>query len=340
MRLGIIGLPQSGKATIFETLTKKTSEVENRFEKRIGTIRVPDQRVGFLSELYQPRKTTYAQIEYFLPGKAGSKKSANIWGQVRDCDAFVQVIRNFPGYEIEGVTPYQDFLNLDQDMMLADLVVVEKRLENFRLEKKRGRKVSGEELSLLEECLQNLENEIPLRKCPHLAQAPQLKGYTFVSAKPMLVLFNNQEDDDKLPLIEKLTAKEECMVIRGKLEHELAQMPKDEAADFLVEYKITQPAMDRVIEKSYELLGLISFFTVGEDEVKAWTIKNGTEAVDAADVIHSDIRKGFIRAETLFYDDLVAAGSYQNAKKKGVARLEGKTYQVRNGDIINFRFNV
>ena len=156
----------------------------------------------------------------------------------------------------------------------------------------------------------------------------------------MLVLFNNDEENDGMPEVNSLTGRENCLVIRGKLEQELAQMSTEEAAEFLKEFDISESAMNRVIRESYNILGLISFFTVGKDEVRAWTIKIGTQAVDAAEVIHSDIKKGFIRAEVLPYDDLMEAGTYADARKKGTVQLEGKTYEVKDGDIINFRFNV
>ncbi|MBU0987834.1 MAG: DUF933 domain-containing protein, partial [Proteobacteria bacterium] len=173
-----------------------------------------------------------------------------------------------------------------------------------------------------------------------LCAAYLLKGYGFVSAKPALVLFNNDDEDDNLPVIENLTDTENCMLIRGKLEQELAQMPAEEAKDFLKEFSISASATDRVIQRSFELMGLISFFTFVNNEVKAWTVEKDTMAVDAADVIHSDMKRGFIRAEVIAYDDLMEAGSYPEARKKGTVRLEGKTYPVRDGDIITFRFNV
>ncbi|MBW1940773.1 MAG: redox-regulated ATPase YchF, partial [Deltaproteobacteria bacterium] len=273
MKLGIIGLAGSGKSTIFEALTQNISELDNKGEDRIGTIQVPDNRVDVLSGMYQPKKTIYAQVEYFLPAMRGKKKDQNIWNLVRDCDALIHVVRNFGGYASEEPAPYKDFLELDQELIIADLVVIEKRIERLELDKRRGKKVDQEEVSLLNECLKNLENETPLREFPELAFAPLLRGYAFMSAKPMLVLFNNEEDDDGFPDIKDLASREDCMVIRGKLERELAQMSEEEAEEFLSEFNITESAMDRVIRRSYDLLGLISFFTVGEDEVRAWTIK-------------------------------------------------------------------
>lgn len=340
MKLGIIGLSRSGKSTVFEALTHNIMPESQKGKNRIGTIHVPDKRLDVLSNMYKPPKTIYAQVEYFLPDVLRQKKDQNIWTQVRDCDALIHVVRNFGGYGFEAPTPYQDFQTIDQELILTDLVVVEKKLEHMGLDKKRGKKADPEELLLLNQCLEALEKEIPLRNLPDLASAHLLKGYAFLSAKPMLVLFNNEDDDDGFPNITDLTTQENCMVIRGKLEQELAQMSDDEAKEFLSEFNITASAMDRVIQRSYELLGLISFFTLGKDEIKAWTVKIKTPAIDAAGVIHTDMQKGFIRAEVVSFDDLISAGSYPEARKLGNVRLEGKTYEVQDGDIIEFRFNV
>ena len=340
MKLGIIGLTRSGKSIVFEALTHNIISENQKSKNRIGTIHVPDKRLDMLSNMYNPPKTIYAQVEYFLPDVIRRQKDQEIWTQVRDCDALVHVVRNFGGYGFEKPTPYQDFQTVDQELILTDLVVVERKLEHLDLEKNRGKKIETEELSLLNQCLEVLEKEIPLRKFPDIASAHLLKGYAFLSAKPMLVLFNNEDDDDATPDIMELTTQENCMVIKGKLEQELSQMSKEDAEEFLTEFNITASAMDRVIQRSYELLGLISFFTIGKDEVRAWTVKRNTPAIDAADVIHTDMKKGFIRAEVVSFDDLISAGSYPEARKLGIVRLEGKTYEVQDGDIIEFRFNV
>ena len=344
MRLGIIGLPQSGKATVFDALTRSVAADGNRQESRIGTITVPDPRIDTLSGMYNPRKTIFTRVEYFLPGKGdqggGGKKDQSIWTQVRDCDALIHAVRNFGAYGLDAPAPKADIAAIDQELIISDLVVVEKRLERLALDERRGKKPDPEEIALLGRCRDYLENETPLRRFPDIAAAKLLRGFAFLSAKPMLMLFNNEDDDDSLPDAAALPDGEACMVIRAKLEQELAQMSDDEAREFLAEFNITASATDRVIQRSYELMGLISFFTVGEDEVRAWTIGRNTDAVDAAEVIHSDIKKGFIRAEVLAYDDLMDAGTYAEARKKGTVRLEGKTYQVCDGDIINFRFNV
>ena len=344
MKLGIIGLPQSGKSTVFEALTKTISETANKAENRIGTIRVPDSRIDTLSAMYEPQKTIYAQVEYFLPATARAAKDQSadqsIWTATRDCDALIQVIRNHTAAGSAEKSPQADFRHMEQELILADLVVVEKRLERIEHDHRRGKKMDPEEHALVTDCHRNLENEIPLRKIEDLASAHKLRGFALLSAKPLLILFNNDDDDDRLPEVGDLTGAENCLVIRGKLEQELSQMSATDAAEFLEEFNIGESATDRVIRKSYELLGLVSFFTVGKDEVRAWTIRKGTPAVDAAGVIHSDIQKGFIRAEVLAYDDLMDAGTYVDARKKGTVRLEGKTYEVKDGDIINFRFNV
>jgi GTP-binding protein YchF len=345
MKLGIIGLSGCGKTTIFEALTQNFSNGSLKGEDRIGTMQVPDPRIDDLSHLYQPKKTTYAHVEYFLPGSRATEADKNkenpIWNKIRDCDALIHVVRNFKTYGLEAANPTDDFTALDQELILADLVVVEKRLERLALDRKRGKNVSAEEESLLQACLQSLEDETPLRMHRDLARAPLLRGFAFVSAKPTLVLFNNEDDQDDLPpgFDDKQHAVK-SMVLKGKLEQELAQMTEEEAQEFLEEFDISASARDRVLKGSYELLGLISFFTVGEDEVRAWTIEVDTVAQDAADVIHSDMKKGFIRAEVLAYSDLKENGSYAAARKSGKVRLEGKTYPVVDGDIIHFRFNV
>ena len=343
MKLGIIGLPDSGKSTVFEALTQKAASGP-KGETCIGTVRVPDKRLDVLNEMYQRQKKIFAQVEYLLPGPAGHTRPGDqdpqSWNLVRDCDALIHVIRNFKVYGFEDPTPREDFHKLDQELILADLVVVEKRLERLELDQKRGKKIEAEELSLLEECRLKLESEIPLRKIDDLATDQHLRGYAFLSAKPVLVLFNNEDEVDALPDAAELTSRENCLVIRGKLEQELAQMSAEEADEFLSEFNITASAMDRVIKRSHELLGLITFFTIGDKEVRAWTIEQGTSAIDAAEVIHTDMKKGFIRAEVLSYADLIEAGSYQAAKKKGTVRLESKIYEVKDGDIVYIRFNV
>ena len=342
MRLGIIGLSYAGKTTVFEALTKNIAGPGAKEESRIGSIKVPDARVDKLSDMYNPKKTTFAQVEYLLPGIGSQHKDKmqHLANQVRDCDALVHVLRNFTIPGLEAPTPFEDFVKLDEELRLSDFVVAEKRMERLQLDKQKGRKMDPEEMNLIQGCLERLENEEPIRKNPELAASKALRGFAFLSAKPVFALFNNNDEDDNPPAFPESGFEEEYLVVRGKIEHEIAQMTDEEAKEFMEEFEIKASTTDRLIRKSYELLGLISFFTVGEDEVRAWTIKKDTIALDAAEVIHSDIKKGFIRAEVLSYDDLMDAGSHAEARKKGTVRLEGKTYVVQDGDIINFRFNV
>ncbi len=341
MKLGIIGRPQAGKTTVFEALTKSDVGTGQRKESRIGTIQVPDPRVDRLAEMYNPRKTIFAQVEYLLPAPAEHVKEAakeqSVWTQVRDCDALIHVVRNFKGYGIEPPAGEADVRAMDDELVFSDLVVTEKRLERLELDQKRGKKPNPEELRLLKQCHDHLNQERPLRENQELATAPVLRGYAFLSAKPILILANNGDEDDQRP---GWLPQDSGMVIRGKLEQELSRMDPSEAQAFLDDFGITTSAMDRIIARSYDLLGLISFFTVGDDEVRAWTIRRETVAQTAAGVIHTDIEKGFIRAEVLTYEDLMSAGDYAAARKQGTVRLEGKTYPVQDGDIINFRFNV
>jgi len=349
MKLGIIGLPLSGKSTIFEALTcvrggDPSQKASRRSDQRIGMVRVMDERVGFLSEMYQPKKTIYAQVEYLLPSQiisGGPSTSENaIWNQVRVCDALIHVIGNFKGDTGIKPTPEKDFQSLDEEMILNDLVVVEKRIERIELDRKRGQGKNNEEYSLLQSCRELLEDGGSIHSNPDIASAPVLKGFTFLSAKPRLVIINNDDEDQALPEFQSIPEKNEMLVVRGRLEMEIAAMSPEERKDFLSEYNIEKSALDRIIKESYAILNLISFFTVGEDEVKAWTIKKDLSALNAAGAIHSDIEKGFIRAETLSFDNLKKYGSFREAKKAGRVRLEGKEYSVQDGDIINFRFNV
>jgi len=335
MKIGVIGLPLSGRSTIFETLTRQGGETLSRGEDRTAVVRVPDPRVDALSRMFEPEKTIYAQVEYLLPGQ-GSHKKDSPWLPVKDCDALIHVVRNHG----PDRTPRQDLLAVEQELILADLVQAEKRLERIELDLRRGKKQNAEESQLLTECKGLLEAETPLRRRPELAGAKALRGFGFLTAKPMLVVFNNEETEAGMPETGDGTADDSCTALRGKIEQELARMSAEDAAEFLREYGIADSAMDRMIRLSYEVLGLLSFFTVGKDEVRAWTIRRGTPAVEAAGVIHTDIQKGFIRAEVIAYDDLMAAGSTAEARKRGTFRLEGKTYEVADGDIINFRFNV
>jgi hypothetical protein len=339
MKLGIVGLDGTGKTTLFEALTRSADDAGHKNEDRLAVISVPDQRVDVLSGMYKPRKTIYAQIEYCLP--AGIKKNDREarWNAVRECDALINVVRNFQIPGGDAPAPYKDMATLDEAFILADYMVVEKRLERIEADKKRGKKGDSVEISLLHQAREMLESNQPLRLNAEITASPLMRGFTFLSGKPVLALINNDDDDMDLPAGDPPPGIE-IMVVRGKLEHEISRMSDEEAAEFLKEFDIKEPATARAIKRSYQALGLISFFTVGEDEVRAWTIKRETPAVKAAGVIHSDMEKGFIRAEVVSYNDLISAGSYAEARKRGTTRLEGKTYIMADGDVVTFRFNV
>ncbi|MEW5734096.1 MAG: DUF933 domain-containing protein [Thermodesulfobacteriota bacterium] len=344
MQLGILGLAGAGRATLFSALAASPYEPEKRSEAKMGMVNVPDERVDFLSGLYKPKKTTYARVQYLLPGVPvnlePAKQTEAVLNAIKPCDALIHVLRNFPDPGGEAPAPATDFSRMESELIFADLFAVERKLERAALDAKRGKKPDEEEMALLERCKALLSADTPLRRDPELAAAKKLRGYTFVSAKPEMVVANNDEGDPDLPDLSALPEQDPRLAVRGKLEAEIAQMSLEEAADFLAEYQVTDTARDRVLRKSYELLGLISFFTVGEDEVRAWTIRRGDSALAAAEAIHTDLARGFIRAEVLAYDDLVAAGSFNEAKKRGQVRLEGKTYEVKDGDIVHIRFNV
>ncbi|MEM5786179.1 MAG: DUF933 domain-containing protein [Syntrophobacteraceae bacterium] len=347
MKLGIVGLGRSGKTTVFNALTRRTGETAppgGHVVPALGVVPVPDPRVEWLSEHYNPKKTTHAQITYMdLQGVAGAADNKQdymslLLTHMRPMDAFIMVVRNFHDPAVGVPDPARDIRELEDEFLIADLASVEKRLEKLDAELKRGKKPTGAEKELLDKCAEVLNSEKPLRTTPDLAAAPELRGYTFLSAKPLLVIINNDEEDENLPDI--ATGISEAVMVRGKLEMELAQLSDEEAASFMQDFGIAESALDRVIRSSFALLNQITFLTVGDDEVKAWTISRDTPAIEAAGAIHSDIQRGFIRAEVVAYNDLKKAGDYAAARKLGTVRLEGKQYPVKDGDIINFRFNV
>jgi GTP-binding protein YchF len=345
MKLGIIGLPGSGKSTVFQTLTHSTPDQWPRKGSVISTVQVPDSRLDNLTAHTNPKKTVHAHLEYLLPGKErtfGQDKQGEEgpWSDIRPCDALVHIVRNFHLPRDDFSYSRKDWGKLDDEMMLADLVVVEKRIERIETDKKRGRKMHGEEQDLLERCLEKLEKGSPLRDYPDLARSPLLKGYALLSAKPILTVFNNDEDNEDLPPWAKVPALSHTVVVRGALEKELSELPSEQRETFRAAYNIETSAVKRLIHHSCQTLGLIAFFTLANREVRSWLIPKGTKALDAAGVIHTDMKKGFIRAEILAYDDLMDCGTYQQAKKEARVHLEGKDYVVQDGDVIYFRFNV
>jgi GTP-binding protein YchF len=350
MRVGIAGFPRSGKTTIFNALTGQHADVGGFTEPgkvHLGTIKVPDTRVDRLSAIFHPRKTTYAEI-VFVDFPAASEAAASsaleptTLTQMRETDALVQVVRNFPdSIAGEAAHPVRDIANFKSELLLADLVVIEKRLE--RLRKEKGKE---HERALLERCKAALDTEQPLRRLEWSnEETAVLAGFGFLSRRPLLVLLNVSEADVRAPIpaaVAGLLAAEavQGLVLSGKIEMEMAALAAEDRQAFLEDLGLQAPASDRFIRAAYELLEQISFLTTGEDEVRAWTIRRGTTALKAAGKIHSDIERGFIRAEVAHYDDFVHYGSEAKCREAGKLRLEGKEYVVRDGDIIHFRFNV
>ncbi|MBW1999910.1 MAG: redox-regulated ATPase YchF [Deltaproteobacteria bacterium] len=348
MKVGIVGLSGAGKYTIFSALTAARGDArapkDSSAEQLRGTVKVADERVDFLTKVFEPRKTTYAQVEYVLPTTrtSGAKQDKEniMWSQVRPCDALIHVVRNFQGPGGLAPTHEEDFWKLEEEMILGDLLVVEKRIERIQLDSRKGRRGNEREYALLKDCRRVLEANKPIRAVEDLASAPELRGFTFLTAKPELVIINNEDDNPDPPTWASPPDGLEILVVRGRLEMDISSMTPEEAEEFFREYALEETALDRVIRASYKLLNLISFFTVLNQEVRAWTITRGTTALDAAGTVHSDMKKGFIRAEVLPFEKLKQFGSFQAARKAGQVRLEGKEYQVQDGDIINFRFNI
>ncbi len=365
MKLGIIGLPNCGKTTIFNALTGQSAPAAPfpnplGTERHVGVIRVPDARLDRLAEMYKPRKTTWAEVTCvditgFSRGISASKQKAAVFNDVRDMDAVIHVVRAFADPAIAhpdgAVDPAADAAALELELVFSDLELVETRLERIAASIKKG--VGGDleaEKATLEKCRGQLEEEKPLRNLGlSEGERAATSSLQFTSAKPELIVLNVGEDDIASPATAAALANLEdfyrgkdaqVFSLSGKIETELSQLEPEEAKLFLDDLGIAEPAMNRVIREAYALLGLVSFLTAGEDEVKAWTIQKGTPALKAAGKIHSDIERGFIRAEVVSYEDLMAASSLARARDAGAVRLEGKDYIVKDGDIINFRFNV
>ncbi len=350
MEIGIVGLPASGKTTVFNALTGSEAEVSafkgGKKDPNLAVVPVPDERLEKLSAMYNPKKTTPAQVRYVDIGGTVSARDAKessmdeLLRLLRPVDALVNVVRNFE-FAGEAPSPQDDFDALESELVFSDLMTVEKRVEKLEKEITKAKKGNPKELELLKKARDILDSGKALRAFPEISTDPLLRGYAFLSAKPCIVVLNS--DDDAEPGSVSLDLPDGVIMIelKGRLEMELSQLSDEEAEMFREDMGLQETsATDLLIRKSYEFLGLISFFTVGPDEVKAWTIRKGTPAPKAAGAIHSDIEKGFIRAEVVSYDHLMEAGSHAAAQKAGNVRLEGKDYIVQDGDVINFRFNV
>lgn len=373
MKLIITGFSNSGKTTVFNALTGLELETTSyptslsaEIDPHPGIVKIPDARIEKLSDLYKPKKTTYATVEYIdylgiTSAAAGGDVSQNgkVFNLIKDADAVVHVVRAFEDeaimHPLGKVNPVRDVMSFEAELIIGDLDFVEKRIEKIEDQEKRGKKQDEGDKKLLQKCKAALEEEKSLRNIAFTDEENRLMlPYQFLSTMPEIIVLNINESDINSDKVKKYqdaihdyfkgTGQEAVppvLTLCGKIEMEIAQLPEDEAAAFLEDLGIDESAMNKLCHVSYDALGLISFFTVGQDEVRAWTIKKDTHAQQAAGKIHSDIERGFIRAETVAYDDFISSGESMAAvKEKGLARLEGKTYAVKDGDIINFKFNV
>lgn len=358
MEVGIMGLAASGKTSLFALLTGQDPVAAGgrRDQTQLGIAKVPDHRLDALAEMYRPKKTTPATIRFAdvpgIPDEHRGDASLNL-PELRTTDALMVVLRGFSSDAVAhpkgSIDAIRDLQHIEEEFILSDQLVVEKRLERLAkdIQKRRDPELERER-DLLQKCLTVLESEQPLRSStfdPN--EEKKLRGFTFLSIKPILVVVNVGEDDvasdpfagsawDAWRERPGLAFTRVC----ATLEAELAELDGDDAEVFMEDLGLSDRALDRIIGESYRLLGLISFFTVGEDECRAWSITEGTEALEAAGEIHSDIQRGFIRAEVVPQDELLEVGSLAGCRQKGTLRLEGKTYPVVDGEVVHFRFNV
>ena len=355
MRLGIIGLPQTGKTTIFNALTRGNLPIGaalGRMEIHTAVVDVPDERVDRLAEMFHPRKTIYAKVTYSdIAGLGGASDKGEIGGQLLNqltqMEGFIQVIRCFEDESIahvhESLDPQRDIRLMDEELMLNDQIMVERKLEKLAEEHKKGggrdKALVEREITLFEKINQCLSEPKPLRDLElNDEEEKTISGFGFLSRKPLLILLNLGEGQ-AAPQITYQHAHSSIGSLQGKLEMDIVQLPQEEAHLFMAEYGIEELGLSRIISDSYDLLDLLSFFTVGEDEVRAWTVRRGTAAPEAAGEIHTDMLKGFIRAEVVAYNDLMEVGSMAEARTKAKLRLEGKQYIVQDGDILSIRFS-
>ena len=365
MKLGVVGLPNVGKSTLFNAITKAGAEAANypfcTIEPNTGVVAVPDERLDELSAMYHPKKTTPAVIEFvdiagLVKGASHGEGLGNKFlSHIRECEAIVHVVRCFEDPDIirhaDSLNPQHDIETINLELIAADRETVAKRAERAAKMLKSGEKRFADEAALGEKLLAHLDNLQPARTCPMTDKEREIaREWFLLTTKPVIYACNIKEDDlgkdeDSLPGVADVKAiaageNAKVLVISAKIEEDIAQMDDEERDMFLEEMGIGKSGLDRLIAECYDLLGLISFLTAGPDECRAWTIRKGTKAPQAAGKIHSDFERGFIRAEVISFDDLMACGSMAAAKEKGLVRSEGKDYVMKDGDIVLFRFNV
>ena len=363
MKLGIVGLPNVGKSTLFNSITKAGAECANypfcTIEPNVGVVAVPDERLDKLTQMYKPEKTTHAVIEFvdiagLVKGASRGEGLGNKFlSHIRETDAIVEVVRCFEDsnvVHVDGsVNPIRDIETINLELIFADIETVNKRLDKDRKNLKADKKYQ-EEIDLLEKILKDLEEGKSARTIDFNEDEQVLvKDMFLLTTKPILYIANvseeqldNAENDELVKQVKEYASAEKAEVIPlcVKIEEELSGLEDDDKKEMLEALGLEESGLDKVIKRSYDLLGLMSFLTAGEPEVRAWTIKKGTKAPQAAGKIHSDIERGFIKAEVVSYDDLMREGSMVAAKEKGLVRSEGKEYIMKDGDIVLFKFNV
>lgn len=348
MKVGLVGFARAGKTTIFNALTGLSAEVgsfEKKREAAIAVVKVPDLRIDALAEIVQPDRKKYAEVTFldFPPGEErGTALDTQALVQMRESEALAQVVRVFDDPLAETPPdPLRDLRAFHAEMLLGDLAVIEKRVERLKREKGKER-----ERELLEKCQRHLEAEEPLRKVSfYPEELALLSGFAFLSQKPLLVVYNIDEQHIHTPPTASVSAYAEAegltlVPICGKVEMDIAQLDEAERGAFLADLGLQDSARDRFIQHAYTLLNLMSFFTAGPMEARAWTITRGTTAVKAASKIHSDIERGFIRAEVIAYEDYMRYRGESGCREVGKMRLEGKEYVMQDGDVVHFRFKV